>query len=48
MQQENARTVREPGSTMPIKKHHHYTGPRTTRLNKIIKIKITIIIINQY
>jgi hypothetical protein len=35
MRQVNTRTLREPGSTMLIKKNYQYTGPRTTRLNKI-------------
>jgi hypothetical protein len=35
MQQENTRTVREHDPTVTVKKNHHYTGPKNTRLNKI-------------
>jgi hypothetical protein len=35
MRRENTRTLREPGSVMLIKKNDHYTGLRTTLLNKI-------------
>jgi hypothetical protein len=35
MRQMNTCTLREPGSTVLIKKNDHYTGTRTTRLNKL-------------